>query len=146
MASAELWLGLKIRTSWIGRTHSTARTCVRAWTPLPNTASTVLSVLANWSVANPHAAAVLIAVSVAPSISACGTPVLASITSSVPWIDGRPRRALAGKTDTALTVRIPPLPSSSAAVMTSVAPSASPVGTTARGGDWTRPRAWAANA
>ena len=144
IALAEAMRRLQIRIASIGRTARIARTWVRAWTPLPNTASSRLSGRARRSVATPQTAPVRIAVRLAPSSRARGVPVAGSVAKTAPWMAGSPRFELPGKTDTTFVVSSGRSPDSQAAGITSVAPPSLPVRNTARGGAWTWPCACAA--
>ena len=84
-----------------------ASNCVWPCAPAPMMAATDASARAIKSVATPEAAPVRRAVTDAPSMTAKGTPVVPSESTTRAEMVGRPRSTLDGKTETTFTAMAP---------------------------------------
>src|SRR4051812_8299490 len=101
-------LRLQTRISDTGRTLRNAAAWVRASTPLPRRATTLGEPEVRQSTATAEAAAVRSAVGQVASRTARVRPVVASMSTMVACIVGRPRRALPGIWVISLVARMPP--------------------------------------
>jgi len=72
------------------RTRHSARNCIAPCVPQPQTSAALLSLRDRYLAATAVAAAVLNAVIEIESITASGRPLLASQSTTTPWIVGKP--------------------------------------------------------
>ena len=88
-------------------TRGSIRPCERACTPVPTMASTEASGRASSRADRAEPAAVRMAVTYVPSMTASGSPVIGSNAAIIAWWLGMPRSWLCGNTDTSFVVSAP---------------------------------------